>query len=236
MRSIPIILTTILIIGIFARIVLGTQLDDIRSNWDTRRCEGLVVAIAHLVPDGKDPTLDTTEFATNNLYFCMNKLVDDSMKTAMFPVMKLYGSIFDSSSSVGKSINYLRANAASLTSIFTSYVQGLWNRMKILSTKMHIITFSFRMMFQRIQTIILSILFSGISALYGIINLLRLIFVIFIIIIAIITSVLIILSILSFYMPGVFALIALLTNILFTITAIVLLIAVTVLGAKTGII
>ena len=236
MRSIPIILSTILFIGIFARIVLGTQLDDIRGDWDRRRCESLVISIAHLIPDGKDPAVDPTEFAIQNLHFCMNKLVDDAMNGAMSPVTQIYGFMVDSSSPVGKSINYLRANAKSLAEVLTSYVQGLWNRMKIMAVKMRIISYTFNTMFERIQTIVLSVIFSGLSALKGLMNILRLIWTILIIIIAIIAAVLIVLSILAFFIPGVFGLIAMLTSILVTITVIVTVIVISVLGAEMGMI
>jgi hypothetical protein len=236
MRSIPIILTTFLFIGIFARVVVGTQLDDIRGDWDRRRCETLVMAIAHLVPDGKDPSIDTTEFAVNNYAFCMNKVIDDTMKGAISPITQLYGSMLNSSSPVGKSSNYLRANAASLAGALTSYMQGLWARMKILSSKMRIITYTINTMFQRIQSIILSVIFSGLSALKGMMNILRLIWTILIIIIAIIAAVLVVLSILAIFIPGVFGLISMLTTILVTITVIVTVIVISVLGAELGLV
>lgn len=236
MRSIPIILTTFLFIGIFARVVVGTQLDDIRGDWERRRCETLVMAIAHLVPDGKDPTIDPTDFAIQNYAFCMNKVIDDTMTGAMSPITRLYGSMVDSSSPVGQSINFLRANAASLAGVLSSYMQGLWGRMKILASKMQIITYSINNIFQRIQTIILSVIFSGLSALKGLMNILRLIWTILIIIIAIIAAVLVVLSILAIFIPGVFGLIAMLTSILVTITVIVMVIVISVIGAELGLV
>ena len=194
------------------------------------------MAIAHLVPDGKDPTIDPTEFAIQNYAFCMNKAIDDTMKGAMSPITQLYSSMVDSSSPVGKSINYLRANAASLAGVLSSYMQGLWDRMKIMSSKMRIISYSINNMFQRIQTIVLSVIFSGLSALKGLMNILRLIWTILIIIIAIIAAVLVVLSILAFFIPGVFGLIAMLTSILVTITVIVMVIVISVIGAELGLV
>jgi len=175
LKSLPIILTTIVFLGAFASTVISLQLEDIRGNWDKRRCETMVISMAHLVPDGKDPNVDPTKFATDNFFFCMNKLVDKSMTTSLDPVKESINAQIDLANPVAQSMNYLRSNAKSLLDPLNKMVQSLWDSAKVIAIKISTTFYLLTSAFRRTHAAVMSTVFSGVAIFRGILNLLALV-------------------------------------------------------------
>ena len=194
--GIPLLAVTIGLIAIFIYIFTRLQLTTIRANWATMRCDPLVVLIAHLVPDGKDPNVDPNAFSVDNFNFCLTQLMDASIQQSMNPAMNLLNTQVDATVPVNESLNYLRSNATSLINPLTSMFQNLWNRMKgfIYQTVR-----GYRQMhsaFDRIFGITVSTIFAGVSMYKAIQNLLNLI----ILIIIIILTILIVIMVFAFFL------------------------------------
>ena len=201
-ESLPLILITVVFVGIFANTIINLQLSDIRANWEKRRCEGMVIAMAHLVPDGTNPKIKPTEFAIDNFYFCMNKLADFSLSISLSPVLSAFKVQLDATNPISNSMNYLRSNALSLLTPINNFFQGLWERMKLLMTQILIVFKKLNTAFERIHGVILSAIFAGFSVITAILNILRLVLKIIKMIIAIMIAVMIIMMLLSFIVPG----------------------------------
>jgi hypothetical protein len=186
--GIPLLAVTILLIGIFIHIFTRLQLKTIRENWATMRCDPLVVIIGHLVPDGKDPNVDPTQFSIDNFNFCLTRLMDTSLEQSMNPAMNLLNTQTDAAAPIGESLNYLRSNATSLINPLTSMFQNFWNRIKAFvyqGVRGYRQLFS---SFDRIFGVVVSSVFAGISMYKAIENLLNLVILVIIIIMTILVA------------------------------------------------
>lgn len=201
LKSLPLILTTIVFLGVFASTVISLQLEDIRGNWDKRRCETMVISMAHLVPDGKDPNVDPTKFATDNFYFCMNKLVDKSMTSSLDPVTGAINAQIDLANPIAQSMNYLRSNAKSMLVPLNNMVQSMWDSTKVVAIKISVTFYLIASAFQRAQALVLSTVFTGFAVFKGLLNLLALVRRIIAEIMAILMIVIILLTIISIILP-----------------------------------
>ena len=201
LKSLPLILTTIVFLGVFASTVISLQLEDIRGNWDKRRCETMVISMGHLVPDGKDPNVDPTKFATDNLFFCMNKLVDKSMTASLDPVTGAINAQINLANPIAASMNYLRSNAKSLLDPLNKMVQSLWDSAKVIAIKISTTFYLIASAFQRTQALVLSTVFAGFAIFKGILNLLALVRRIVAEMMAMLMMLIIFLLILSIFLP-----------------------------------
>ena len=194
--GIPLLAVTIILIGIFIHIFANLQLTTIRANWTSMRCEPLSVLIAHLVPDGKDPTVDPNKFSMDNFQFCLANLMDASISSAMNPVMGAFNTQVDATTPINESINYLRASSSSLLQPLNSMFQSLWNTVKVFAYQIIRVYRKLHSSFDRIFGIIVSSIFAGLSMIKAIENLLNLV----ILVIIIIMTILIIMMIFAFYL------------------------------------
>lgn len=219
LKSLPLILTTIVFLGVFASTVISLQLEDIRGNWDKRRCETMVISMAHLVPDGKDPNVDPTKFATDNFFFCMNKLVDKSMTSSLDPVTGSINAQIDLANPIAASMNYLRSNAKSLLDPLNKMVQSLWDSAKVIAIKISTTFYLIASAFQRTQALVLSTVFAGFAIFKGVLNLLALVRRIVAEMMAMLMMIIILLLILSIFLPFLGGVIPFLVGIVVSIAA-----------------
>jgi hypothetical protein len=201
LKSLPLILTTIVFLGVFASTVISLQLENIRGNWDKRRCETMVISMAHLVPDGKDPNVDPTKFATDNFFFCMNKLVDKSMTASLDPVTGSINAQINLANPIASSMNYLRSNAKSLLDPLNKMVQSLWDSAKVIAIKISTTFYLITSAFRRTQALVLSTVFAGFAIFKGVLNLLALVRRIVAEMMAMLMMLIIFLLILSIFLP-----------------------------------
>lgn len=194
--GIPLLAVTIGFIAIFIHIFTGLQLTTVRANWGTMRCNPFVILIAHLVPDGKDPNVDPSQFSIDNFNFCLTQLMDASIQQSMNPAMDLLSKQTDAAVPVKESLNSLRSNATSLLNPLTSLFQNLWDRIKAV---IYQVVRGYRQMhsaFDRIFGITAATIFAGVSMYKAIQNLLNLI----ILIIIIILTILIVMMVFAFFL------------------------------------
>ena len=205
MKSLPLILVTMVFIGVFANSVISLQIDEVRANWDKRRCEALVIAVAHLIPDGKDPSIDPTQFSVENFEFCLKGVVTSSLNAALYPVTQAFKLQIDLTQPIAESTNYLRSNAKSLMNPLNKYFQVMWDKMKIITNSISLIFYKLNSAYQRIQGIITSALFAGISIIRGILNVLNLVIWVIRLIIIILAVILAIVLAVAIFIPSYFA-------------------------------
>lgn len=83
LEALPLLATTFVFISIFLYIFTSIQLHDIRTNWNERRCELLVMLIAKSIPDPNDSSIDADDFAADNFSFCIQNIIAASFASVM---------------------------------------------------------------------------------------------------------------------------------------------------------
>jgi hypothetical protein len=184
--GVPLLVVTSSLLFLFLYIFARLQLDNVRANWKEMRCELAVIAIAHMVPDGKDPNVDPTDFAVENFQFCLTQLMDASISLAMAPIMGVFQGHIDATKPMTNSMNMLRSSAASLVEPLTSMFNVMWEKIMV---GVYMITRIYQKMhssFDRVFGIAVSTIFAGIGMYKAIENFINFVVLVILIIMAII--------------------------------------------------
>jgi len=163
LEALPLLAVTLVFIGIFAYSYATMQLEEIRANWDARRCDPLVMAMAHMVPDKNDPTIDPSEFSTDNFSFCIGRIIDSSISIFLQPVMALFAQQMEATKPINNSMNYLRNMASSLMEPLLSVFNKLWEKFSIVLYQSARIFFKLYSAMDRIFGIATASVFAGMS-------------------------------------------------------------------------
>lgn len=131
LEAVPLLAVTFLFVSSFIWSIAQVQLDDVRANWDSRRCEPTSMLIAQMVPT--DPTVNTTDFAFDNFRFCINQVIATSLSTAFAPVSQLFQKQMDLTQPMSQVLNNLRGSALSLLGPATGMFGMVWERFRILT-------------------------------------------------------------------------------------------------------
>jgi hypothetical protein len=169
LEAVPLLAVTTAFIGIFAYSFAQLQLEDIRKNWNERRCEPLVIASAHLVPT-KESGEDPSDFAIDNFQFCISKFIDSAIAIFMAPTMKLFSQQITATGPIQESILRLRGVVASLMKPITGMFQALWNKFQVLIFAALRSVIKFLSIFDRIFGVAAASVFMGMSMIKGIQN------------------------------------------------------------------
>ncbi len=204
---IPLLVVTVAYIGILAYSFTSAELHQIRTHWNERRCEPLVMAMAHLIPT--DPNVDRSEFSTENFKFCMNSFIDSSLALFFKPFLAIFGSQMDSANVISKVTSSLRTAAASLMKPFSGIFTQLFQKMKLILFRFNQIFVSIRFLLKRIEGIFVAKVFAGMSLMRAILNTINFVIRVIIIILAILIILMIFLWYYMFpYIPTILAVIA----------------------------
>ena len=161
---IPLIVATVLYISLFVYLIANTQIDNLRRDWNTVRCQPIAMMFASYIPDPKDTTINRSKFSSDNFQFCIQEIIDSSIKLFMTPVMSLFSNQLAIGSTIQTSINNLRNSAASdLAHPFNSIVNLAWKKFGYIMQHIFRILYKVNSSFQRIFGIALSSIFAGLS-------------------------------------------------------------------------
>jgi hypothetical protein len=121
LEAVPLLATTLVFISIFIYSYASLELEDIKANWNERRCEPLVmVAAANIDINGMDPS--------ENFQFCIGKIIDSSIAIFLAPMLQLFSKQIDATKPITDSMKYLREMAASLMKPLMNIFKRLWDR------------------------------------------------------------------------------------------------------------
>jgi len=126
LEAVPLLAVTLLLVGSFAYLFASIQLAEIRRDWNDRRCEPLVMMIAHMVPKKPDP-----DFASDNFTFCIRELVNASMSIVTGPMLGVLDKQVEATTPIANSLNTLRSMAASLFAPLNAIIGTLWKKVMI---------------------------------------------------------------------------------------------------------
>lgn len=159
LEALPLIAVTVCFISIFLYAYANLQLEEIRTNWDERRCETLVMLLANMVPT--DPTIDPSTFAVENFQFCMGKMIDSSLSIMLQPMMSSFSGQIDATKPISNAMNNLKNAAFSLLSPLLSIFGNMWGKMKNASFEIFRVYYNIHMAMDRVFGIAAASLFAG---------------------------------------------------------------------------
>jgi hypothetical protein len=195
--AVPLVATTGVFIGIFSYFVIRLQLEEIRNNWQERRCDPFVIPLAHLIPT--DPDIDTAQFSAENFQFCTSKIVDSSIALVTAPMQKAFTAQLDATNPINQSIHFLKGSAFKLLEPINTLMNGLWQKVMIIAYQFIRMFTKLSSAFDRIFGIAVSSIFAGIGMYRAIRNALN--FVIYVIIIILVVLLVIVIFLFFLLIP-----------------------------------
>jgi hypothetical protein len=159
LEAVPLIAVTVFFISIFLYAYANLQLEEIRANWDERRCEALVMLLANMVPT--DPSIDTSTFASENFQFCIGKIIDSSLSIMLQPMMASFSTQIDATKPISNAMNNLKKSAFSLLTPLLSIFGGMWGKLKLASFEIFRVYYNIHTAMDRVFGIAAASLFAG---------------------------------------------------------------------------
>jgi len=164
MGYVPLIFVTFLYISLFVYIIANTQIENLREDWNSKRCYPMGMLLASRIPDPNDTTVNRSKFSSDNFQFCIQKLVDESMAVVMMPIMSILSMQVGIAGSTNQSANTLRDSAASgVTNPFNTLMNFAWKKFGYILSNLFRIFYKLNSAFDRIFGITLASVFAGIS-------------------------------------------------------------------------
>jgi len=186
---VPMIFMTFLYISLFAYLIASTQIEGLREDWNTVRCQPMAMFFASYIPT--DPNVNRSEFSSDNFQFCIQNLIDSSISLLMVPIMGMFTTQVSAAKTTQKSVNNLRNSAASdVGNPFNALINLAWQKFGYILAQIYRVMYKLNSSFQRIFGITLASVFAGLSAFKAINNSIKFIIKVSIILLIIIIALL----------------------------------------------
>lgn len=119
--------TIFLMTSVFAILLGQSDLENIKANWNERRCELSVMVIAQLCKPTDDPRTGA-EFAADNFQFCTRSLMVQFITAMLKPVYALLNQQIDTAEAVSDTFNRFRALQTSFLKGFNKILDPIFQR------------------------------------------------------------------------------------------------------------
>lgn len=192
MLILPFFAVTGILLALLSYTVFSIEKDVIIRNWDKRRCDIPVLFGASYFKPSNDPR-SSSQFANDNFTFCMKRRVSEIMELIMAPFIVLLGGQMNVTGSIGNGLQILRNIVSRIYKAFYSFLEPFYRRFVFTAYQVMAITQRLKMAYQRINTIVLAFIFSGLTIIRGMLNLKDFIIKVVLIILGIMVAMIIIL-------------------------------------------
>lgn len=176
----------------FGYAIAQLNINDIKNNWEERRCEPSVLASSWLYSPSEYEG-GSSQFASDNFTFCTNKIIDTSLGYTFSPVQSMFQQTVKSSDQVHSSMNFLRGTASNFQKLFMGMMDPVYQRFSAVTHAVSNIFVRMKFAMSRLNTVLITAVFAGLAGYKAIINAIRLVIMIVQIILGIITGLMIIL-------------------------------------------
>lgn len=193
----PIVAITIGFTILFGYMLSRTNREEIMASWDKRRCDVPIMMSARYFKPPADPRTPA-QFSTDNFKFCTDRLVKSAIALAMTPVNAVFEKQIDGTNSITQGLNKVRLMVATMYDAFMKYMESFFAKYAAVSHSVNRIAQHFRSAFRRITTVMLSMLYSGLTMIKGMMNTMDLMVRIVVILLGIIVALLILLFFILF--------------------------------------
>jgi len=193
----PIILITL---GLFSY-AFGQYMDMERStimnNWSEMRCKPLIMFAAYFLKPDEDPR-SSGAFAAENFNFCTKDIVQSVMKVALAPFSMTLQKQAGSTNVFTNGMNSIKTLIKQMYDEFLSFIEPFFKRFNAISYQIGIVTQKLRNAFNRLNAVLLTTIYSGISIIKGFNNAIKFVINIVLIICAIMLAIIFILFLILF--------------------------------------
>ena len=187
----PIILLTLALFGYVIYVFATMERENIMADWASNRCGIFVMFAASYFKPDDDPRTPG-EFSLDNIRFCMGQLSKAAMAAALAPYNTILNQQSDNVSTNGIALNYLRKVSKNMMDAFMSFIDPFFRKFKDVSYQIGIIVQHLKMAMGRVNAILTSFIYQGLSLITGLQNMIQFIIVVIMIILAILIALLII--------------------------------------------
>lgn len=217
MEGVPLFIVTAGLTAGLAAMLVSADLEQIKQNWNTRRCDLPVMIMGKLFkPDSFNGS--ASEFSSENMNFCIRQIAKGVMITLLTPVTALLGNQSNVLGVLDTSLNMMRTLLANATKSFGKLIDPFYRRFMLIGGNFRIIFQQFLSAMNRVFAISISQLLMGISAFVGMQNVVSFIIKVVMIIMGIIIAIFILLFfVLAPFLPMILTVIGILASVGLTV-------------------
>jgi len=213
MEGIPLFITTVGLTAGLAFMLVSGDIQNIKENWDTRRCELPIMIMGSLFKPSSFQA-SPSEFATENMNFCTRQLAKSVLVLILAPVTAILGNQSSVLGILGNSLNMMRTLLSNATSSFGKLIEPFYRRFLLIGGNFRLVFQQFLSAMNRVFAIAVSQLFMGISAVVGMQNVVSFVIKVVMIVMAVIIAIFILLFfVLAPFLPMILTVIGILASV-----------------------
>ena len=160
--------------GIFAVLLAQSNVEEIRKNWNARRCDLEIMVTAQLYQPADDPRT-SGEFSADNFNFCVKQIILDTITVFLLPVFAMMNKQLDVTESLNDMMNRFRGMQASFLDGFQKIIDPIFQRFKTTGSQFAVNQQKFLSAMGRAFGITQAILYIGMSLVITIENFIHLV-------------------------------------------------------------
>ena len=169
MDTVPLFLTTVALTVGVAFLLSRGDLQQIRSQWDKRRCELPIMVMGQMFKPEDDPR-SASEFAEENFDFCTRAYVKQVFTAMLTPLLMILGKQLDVTSLMSEGMNMMRVVLATASQSFQSILDPFYRRFLMIGYHFAQIYKKLMSAFDRVYGAMVASLYMGISMFRGVLN------------------------------------------------------------------
>ena len=193
----PFLVVTIGLFALIGYVIANTERAVIMQNWAQTRCSVPILFAASFFKPASD-VRSGGQFAMDNFEFCMKTVVQDVMEIVMAPLFAVFGKHVSMAEVMTDLMNGVRKIMATIYEAFLSFIEPFLLKYNATVGQINIVTQHLRLSFQRVNAMMMGMLYTGLSIVRGFENMIDFIIKIVMIIVGIMVALIIILFFILF--------------------------------------
>jgi hypothetical protein len=168
-----VLVTTFVLFILFSIALVYADIETIKQNWDTRRCD-LPIMITGGLYKPNTYTKSSSEFASENFNYCGRKIANDVIRLGMSPFYSILGGQINAQQSMTGPINNMRGMLATTKNQFSQYLNLQYKKYETIILGITKLYIHMKFAMGRIQAILYSMVYLMISMVFTIMNTIKL--------------------------------------------------------------
>jgi hypothetical protein len=165
----PFMLITLGLLILLGFTIANLERSTVMNDWENRRCDLPIMTAAFFFKPDTDTRTNST-FASDNFSFCMKTYVDSFINLFSEPIANVLGKQVDVSMSAMNAVNMVRNIAQNMYNAFMKYISSYFKKFTSSVFEMNRMLQYFKMAMDRVNGIVTSMIFTGLTVFRGIIN------------------------------------------------------------------
>jgi hypothetical protein len=156
------VVTTLVFTSIFGYLLVKADLEGVRADWPNRRCELPVMMAAAFLKPPDDPK-SRLQFATDNFSYCIDRIIKGVAREAMAPTVGVLGAQVNATNSFTGPMNNIRNMLRNGVETFRTVLDKQYRQYSFISATVQKMWRHLAFAMGRIQGIIYSVVYTGLS-------------------------------------------------------------------------